>query len=206
MSARTTLHCETVHGFSSCAASLMTDGITHSEARAVGAACGWRYSGGKDYCPACSGSRIRPRLIAATTAPTMAVLPPLERLEQAGDILIALVNEATGSDWWYSRTDPFTDLVRLPPSEGVGTGTSRRGSACVAATGPAGQPQAARDAAYIACVDRPVGRAVAAVLREARESLADDLGIVQDSSTQAAIDVADALLRPRQTPPGKELL
>ena len=65
MSARIVLNCDTVRGFSACAQSLMTDGLSVSEARTIGAAYGWRHTTGKDYCPACSGVRARPRVILA---------------------------------------------------------------------------------------------------------------------------------------------
>lgn len=58
MSARITLHCETVRGPHACPTSLMTDAHTVAEARVAASALGWRTSpGGPDYCDGCSGTR-----------------------------------------------------------------------------------------------------------------------------------------------------
>ncbi|NGO47292.1 hypothetical protein [Streptomyces ureilyticus] len=66
---------------------------------------------------------------------------------------------------------------------------------CVAATGPANEPQSMADAAYIATVDPDVGRAVTGVLHEAFETVHQEHGLVENSLTRAAVDLADAILR-----------
>ncbi|WP_328434525.1 hypothetical protein [Streptomyces sp. NBC_00425] len=193
MSARTTLHCETVHGYSACAASLITDGFDAAEARQIGAAHGWRHSGGKDYCPGCSGSRMRPRVIVAVPEAKTLEGRPDHRLQEAEALLSARLNAATGGTWRTGRTPE--PLPHLPGVEFVTGG--HHGSECVARTGQAGNEQAAADAAYIATLDPDVGRAITAVLHEARESVSQEHGLVEDSLAQAAVDLADALLRRR---------
>ncbi|MEU1853962.1 hypothetical protein ABZ499_33065 [Streptomyces sp. NPDC019990] len=200
MSTSTTLHCNTVRGFSTCAASLITDGMTAEEARQVGAAHGWRHVNGLDYCAACSGSSIKPRVIVAVggTAPDPedARVRADLRLQTAKGVLLSLVNAATEGTWWYDPEKVWNDpglhfgqefVAAVPVGKPV----------CVAGTGPAGDPQSMADAAYIACLDPEVGRAITGVLNEAFETVHQEHGLVEDSLTQAAVDLADAILRPR---------
>lgn len=193
MSTSLTLHCNTVRGHSACAASLITDGLTIGEARTIGAAHGWRHTGGRDYCPGCSGSRIRPRVIVAVNPDTVDAARPDIRLRDAEALLTARVNSATSGTWMCRRTP--TTIRSLPGVEFVTGGP--HGSECVARTGPAGNLQAAADAAYIATVDPDVGRAVTAVLHEAFETVQEEHGLVETSLAQAAVDLADAILRPK---------
>lgn len=202
MSISSTLHCNTLRGFSACAQTLITDGLTHEEVRAIGTAHGWRHTDGKDYCPACSGVRGRMRFFLAhgeaDGAVRMAEHQAEELLRGAEGMLLALVNGATGGRWAYR---PPASL-RWAVSAGAAPGTELvaggpRGTESVARTGPAGHPQAAADAAYIAAVDPQVGRAVTGVLHEAFESVHQDDGRVEDSLTQAAVDLATALTQHR---------
>ncbi|WP_428950970.1 hypothetical protein [Streptomyces sp. cg35] len=57
MSARITLHCDTLWRYGGCTSTLLTDAATIAEARAAGAGLDWRHSGRRDYCATCSGSR-----------------------------------------------------------------------------------------------------------------------------------------------------
>ena len=50
-------------------------------------------------------------------------------------------------------------------------------------------------ASYVVLMHPPVGLAVAALLDDFAESLDQELGIVQDSGTAGAIDIARAILR-----------
>jgi hypothetical protein len=199
MSVRISLHCNTVHGLSACAQSLMTDALTIGEARTIAAAYGWRANGGTDYCAACSGVRGRPRVILAH-GPAGLTLPqprPDELLQAAESTLLALVNRATPGRWTYRPPTGIRWTVSqgtAPGAELVAGGTTA--TDCVALTGPAGHPQAAADAAYIATVNPDFGRAVTAVLHEAYESVHQEGGLVQDSLSQAAVDLAAAIHRP----------
>ncbi|MER7739972.1 hypothetical protein ABTX34_16930 [Streptomyces sp. NPDC096538] len=194
MSTTTKLHCDTTRGYSACASSLITDGLTVEEARKIGAAHGWRHTAGRDYCPACSGSRVRPRvIIAATPKATTRTAAAHERLQTASGLLLAHSNRATGGTWRPNRT-PLV-LRQLPGVEFVTGGA--HDSECVARTGPAGNEQAAADAAYIALVDPNAGRAVAGVLHEAFEHVHQDHGMVATSLEQACVDLADELLKPK---------
>jgi len=190
------LSCNTVHGYSSCAAVLHTDALTVEEARKIGDAHGWRHTSGRDYCPRCSGSKVRPRVIVAVPdAAPRTQDRPAERLQDAEDVVRAAIARASEAPWCARRTPPG-----LP--EGV-TGLEfvvggRHGADSVARTGPAGNVLAAGDARYIALMDPEVGRAVLAVLTETRESVEQEGGIVEDSLSQAALDLADALLRDRE--------
>lgn len=62
MSARITLHCDTLWRYSACTSQLITDALTLVQARQAGRARGWRpHPDGTDYCPNCSGThRQRP--------------------------------------------------------------------------------------------------------------------------------------------------
>lgn len=193
MSTTTTLHCDTTRGYSACASSLATDGLTVQEARKIAAAHGWRHTGGRDYCPGCSGTRARPRVILAADPQPPAVRPAVERLQAASGLLLAHSNRATGGTWRPSRTSLV--LRQLPGVEFVTGG--EHDSECVARTGPAGNEQAAADAAYIALVDPNAGRAVAGVLHEAFEHVHLDQGLVATSLEQACVDLADELLKPK---------
>jgi len=195
MSTSITVSCNTVRGSSSCASRLQTDGLTIGEARTIAAAHGWRHTAGQDYCAGCSGSRMKPRVIIAGLIP--APIPPERadyRLQNAAELLRAHVNGATGGIWTPRRTP--TSMRTLPGVEFVAGGD--HGQDCVARTGPAGNPQAATDAAYIALLGPDVGRAVTAILDAAYESVAEEQGLVETSTMQAAVDLADVLLRPRQ--------
>jgi hypothetical protein len=56
VSARVTLHCNTLWRYGSCTSQVMTDAATVEEARTAAGRNGWRsHPDGKDYCPACSG-------------------------------------------------------------------------------------------------------------------------------------------------------
>jgi hypothetical protein len=196
LSTSVVLHCNTVRGFSSCAASLVTDGLTVDEARQAGAANGWRYVNGRDYCAACSGVRTPPRLAlpdveAAHDARVRADL----RLQTAHGLLLPLVNTATAGDWRYNRAKAWNTPDLRFSEEFVAAGPADR-PVCVAATGPADDPQAMSDAAYIATVGPEVGRAVLGVLHEAFETVHQEQGLVETSLAQAAVDLADAVLRP----------
>ncbi|MFJ5038003.1 hypothetical protein [Streptomyces parvulus] len=195
MSTSLMLHCNTVRGYSSCATTLMTDGLDVHEARKIGAAHGWRHTSGKDYCPACSGSRVKPRVIIAVDGEPVAPTAGRAdyRLQAASALLLAHTNRATGGLWTPGRS-PVT-MRNLPGVEFVTGGD--HGADCVARTGPSGNAQAAADAAYIALLDPEVGRAVCAVLDETKESVAQEHGLVETSTAQAAVDLADALLRPK---------
>lgn len=190
------LACNTVHGYSSCAAVLHTDALTVEEARKIGDAHGWRHTSGRDYCPRCSGSKVRPRVIIAVpdTAPRTEDRPA-ERLQDAEDLILAAIAGASEPPWCARRTPPA-----LP--EGViglefVTG-GPHGADSVARTGPAGNALAAGDARYIALMDPDVGRAVLGVLREAREDVEGNGGRVETSLPDAAVTLADALLRDRE--------
>jgi hypothetical protein len=187
------LHCNTVRGHTACAASLITDGLTTDEARTIGAAHGWRHTGGRDYCPGCSGSRVRPRVIVTVNPDVVDAVRADIRLQDAEALLTARLNGATSGTWTCRRT-PST-IRSLPGVEFVTGGP--HGSECVARTGPAGNPQATADAAYIAAVDPYVGRAVTAVLHAAFETVHEEHGLVETSLTRAAVDLADAILRPK---------
>ncbi|MXM66758.1 hypothetical protein GR925_25835 [Streptomyces sp. HUCO-GS316] len=195
MSTSTVIHCNTVRGYSACAASLITDALTAEEARTIAGAHGWRHSSGRDYCPPCSGSRIRPRVIVAVPDALPAVTElPAERLRLAAEILTAAVAGSSGGTWCARRTPPA-----LPDGvTGVEYVTGGPfGTSCVARTGPAGNPLAAGDATYIALLDPEVGRAVAALLQTAQEGVEEDSGRVETALPRAAVDVAEALLRAR---------
>lgn len=195
MSTSIRLNCNSLWGHSSCASFLITDGLTVEEARQIGGAHGWRHTAGRDYCPGCSGSRIRPRVIIAVpdTAPRTQHRAD-ERLQLAHDIVTAAVSGSSGGTWCARRTPP--DLPDGVPGVEYVTG-GLTGTDCIARTGPAGNAFAAGDSTYIALMDPEVGRAVIGVLREAHDSVAEERGLVQDSMTQAAVDLAEALLRPR---------
>ncbi|MFD6324222.1 hypothetical protein ACFWOL_15430 [Streptomyces sp. NPDC058442] len=60
MSARITLHCNTVWRESACAHQLLTDARTVEEARAAARARGWRTAEDDDFCPGCSGLGPQP--------------------------------------------------------------------------------------------------------------------------------------------------
>lgn len=200
MSVRITLHCNTVSGYSSCAHSLMTDGLTIGEARTIGAAYGWRHHNGKDYCPGDSRTYVRPRVILPHLDESLRVpeLSPDELLQNAEDMLLALVNRATGGPWRYRPDKAW--MARYPgeAEEHVAAGPADD-PVCIASTGPADDRQSMADAAYIATVDPDVGRAVTAVLHEAFETVHQDGGIVDSSLSQAAVDLAAAIHR---TPAG----
>ncbi|MGW2951586.1 hypothetical protein [Streptomyces eurythermus] len=193
MSARITLHCQTTRGFSACATSLITDSPTVEEARQVGAAHGWRYINGRDYCAGCSGRSVKPRVIVAVngagTATDDARVRADLRLQTAERTLLALVNQATSGDWLYRPATPNGD----PGSGGEERVMARH--ACVASTGTTATPQSLANAVYIATVDPEVGRAVTAVLHEAFEVVHQEHGLVADSLAQAAVDLADVILR-----------
>ncbi|AIV35564.1 hypothetical protein [Streptomyces sp. CCM_MD2014] len=56
MSARITLHCNTLWRDGSCTSQVMTDARTVEEARTAAGRRGWRsHPDGTDYCPPCSG-------------------------------------------------------------------------------------------------------------------------------------------------------
>lgn len=195
MSLSTVVHCNTLHGYGACARSLITGPVTHDEALAIASAHGWRRSGGKDYCPGCSGVKKRPRLVLpdldlSAGPPTVT---PLGRLIAAGETLLPLVNAATSGRWSYQPPTSKAATDGPPGAEIIRGGP--RGTEFVARTGPARHPQGAADAAYIACVDPDVGRATVAVLHEVRESVAQEGGLVESSTSQAAVDLADAILR-----------
>ncbi|PWI16045.1 hypothetical protein DI272_19130 [Streptomyces sp. Act143] len=198
MSTSVTLHCNTTRGFSTCAASLLTDGLTVEEARQIGAVNGWRHVNGRDYCAACSGSKIKPRLVVAVNghepADDARVRADL-RLQTAHSLLMPLVNGATSGDWWYDPDKMWNGPGPHFGEEFVAAGTVDR-PVCVAATGPADHQQSMADAAYIAAVGPEVGRALAGVLHEAFETVHQEHGLVEDSLAQAAVDLADAILRP----------
>ncbi|MFD0209177.1 hypothetical protein ACFVH9_08565 [Streptomyces hirsutus] len=196
MSASVVLHCQTTRGFSTCAASLITDGLNVDEARAIGAGHGWRHVNGRDYCAACSGSTVKPRVLAAATPADDARVRADLRLQTAESTLLALVNGATGGSWRYRPEKQRTDPALRSGEEFVAAGPTGR-PVCVAATGPADDPQSMADASYIATVDPDVGRAVTAVLHEAFETVHQEHGLVANSLTQAAVDLADAILRPK---------
>ncbi|WP_030672290.1 hypothetical protein [Streptomyces sp. NRRL B-1347] len=189
MSVRITLHCNTIRGFSGCAASLLTHGLTTSEARTIGAAYGWRHTGGRDYCPGCSGTDRTLRVVLGETMPTPRPRAD-ELLRDAEAKLLALANSATPGRWAPAGT-PATVGDGLFGVEFITGGEHK--TECVARTGPAGNTQAAADAAYIAALDPHAGRAVASVLHEAFESVHQDGGLVQDSLSQAAVDLAAAI-------------
>ncbi|MFJ1606965.1 hypothetical protein ACIOHS_26880 [Streptomyces sp. NPDC088253] len=195
MSTSVTLHCNTTYGFSTCAASLITDRLTVEEARQVGAANGWRYVNGRDYCAGCSGSSTKPRLIVAVNGTELGNRVRADlRLQTAETTLHALVNGASAGRWRYNAERMWNGPGPHFGEEFVGTGPVDR-PVCVAATGPADSPQGMADAAYIAAVDPDVGRAVTAVLREAFETVHQEHGLVESSLAQAAVDLADVLLR-----------
>ncbi|MEU6595061.1 hypothetical protein ABZ923_38690 [Streptomyces sp. NPDC046881] len=200
MSTSTTLHCNTTRGFSTCAASLITDGMTAEEARRIGAAHGWRHVNGRDYCAACSGSSIKPRVIVAVDGAgphtTDDRVRADLRLQTARGVLLSHVNAASEGAWWYDPEKMWNDPGLHFGEEFVAAGPVDR-PVCVAATGPADEPQSMADAAYIACLDPEVGRAVTGVLNEAFETVHQEHGLVEGSLTQAAVDLADAILRPR---------
>ncbi|KQW13577.1 hypothetical protein [Streptomyces sp. Root369] len=196
MSTSVTLHCNTTYGFSTCAAQLITDGLTVEEARRAGADNGWRHVNGRDYCAACSGSKIKPRLVVAVNA-----VEPLDsrvradlRLQTAKRTLLPLVNGATAGDWWYNPERMWNGPGLHFGEEFVAAGPVDR-PLCVAGTGPADNPQSMDDAAYIAAVGPEVGRAITGVLNEAFETVHQEQGLVETSLTQAAVDLADAILR-----------
>lgn len=195
MSTSTTIHCNTVWGYSSCAASLITDALTAAEARTIAGAHGWRHTAGRDYCPGCSGSRVRPRVIVAVSDTPPREATPHDRLQLAHDIVNAAVAAASAGTWCARRTPPG-----LPDGiAGVEYVTGgEHGADCVARTGPAGNALAAGDANYIALMDPEVGRAVCGVLRDARENVEAEGGRVETSSLDAAVHLADALLRARE--------
>lgn len=195
MSASVVLHCNTTRGFSTCATSLITDGATIDEARAIGSVHGWRLVNGRDYCPACSGSSIKPRLIVAVNGvDTDARVRADLRLQTAESTLLALVNGATAGRWRYNPERMWNGPGPHFGEEFVAAGPVDR-PVCVAATGHADEPQGMADAAYIAAVDPDVGRAVTAVLHEAFETVHQEHGLVESSLAQAAVDLADAILR-----------
>ncbi|MDQ1018819.1 hypothetical protein [Streptomyces afghaniensis] len=200
MSTRMTLHCNTTRGFSTCAASLITDGTTSEEARQIGAAHGWRHINGRDYCAACSGRSIKPRVIVAINGAGPHTQDDRVRadlrLQTARATLLPLVNAATEGAWWYDPKKMWNGPGPHFGEEFVAAGPVDR-PVCVAATGPADEPQCMADAAYIACLDPEVGRAITGVLNEAFETVHQEHGLVEDSLTQAAVDLADAILRPR---------
>lgn len=196
MSTSLRLNCNTVFGYSTCAAALITDALTVEEARSIGRAYGWRYSGGRDYCPGCSGSGIRPRVIVAVPgnpAPSSEDRPA-ERLALAREIVTAAVAGASAGTW-CARSSPPGLPEGLTGVEYVTGGVD--GTDCVARTGPAGNTLARGDANYIALMDPEVGRAVVGVLHDAYENVTQEQGLVEDSLSQAAVDLADALLRAR---------
>ncbi|MFI2434725.1 hypothetical protein [Streptomyces sp. NPDC018693] len=200
MSTSTTLHCNTTRGFSTCATTLITDGMTAEEARQIGAAHGWRHVNGRDYCAACSGSSIKPRVIVAINGAgphtdDARVRADL-RLQTARGMLLSLVNAATEGDWWYDPAKMWNDPGLHFGEEFVAAGPVDR-PVCVAGTGRADDPQSMADAAYMACLDPEVGRAITGVLNEAFETVHQEHGLVESSLTQAAVDLADAILRPR---------
>ncbi|MGY3199798.1 hypothetical protein [Streptomyces sp. TE5632] len=196
MSASIVLHCQTTRGFSTCATSLITDSLTVDEARVIGAGHGWRHVNGCDYCAACSGSTIKPRVIVAAAPAADARVRADLRLQTAESTLLALVNGATGGSWRYRPENQWTDPGLRYGEEFVAAGPAGR-PVCVASTGPAGDPQSMADASYIATVDPDVGRAVTAVLHEAFETVHQEHGLVDTSLAQAAVDLADAILRPK---------
>lgn len=55
MSARITLHCDTVWREGACIGRLMTDAESIAEARVAARSYGWRTTTSHDYCPGCSG-------------------------------------------------------------------------------------------------------------------------------------------------------
>lgn len=193
------LACNTVHGYSSCAAVLHTDALTVEEARKIGDAHGWRHTSGRDYCPRCSGSKIRPRvIIAVPDAAPRTEDRPAERLQDAEDLVLSAVVDSSGGTWCARRTPPA--VPNGVPGITYVTG-GPNGTDCIARTGPAGHTFAAGDAKYIALMDPEVGRALCGVLREARENVEDDGGRVETSLPQAVVDLADALLRDREDCP-----
>lgn len=199
MSTSVVLRCNTTYGFSTCAASLITDGLTVEEARQTGAANGWRYVQGRDYCAGCSGSKVKPRVVVAVDGVPLVddsrVRADL-RLQTARGLLLSLVNGATGGDWWYDPEKMWNGPGPYFGQAFVAAGPVDK-PVCVAATGPADAAQSMADGAYIAAVGPEVGRAVAAVLNEAFETVHQEHGLVESSLAQAAVDLADALLRPR---------
>ncbi|MFM9590769.1 hypothetical protein ACKI16_29705 [Streptomyces scabiei] len=197
MSTSLRLNCNTVFGYSTCAATLITDALTVEEARTIGRAYGWRHSSGRDYCPGCSGSGIRPRvIIAAPGNPAPSTDDrPAERLALAREIVTAAVAGASAGTWCARRTGPDGLPDGVTGIEYVSGGLD--GTDCIARTGPAGNAIAAGDATYIALMDPDVGRAVVGVLHDAYESVQDNGGRVETSLPQAAVDLADALLRAR---------
>ncbi|MYR58331.1 hypothetical protein GTY54_19530 [Streptomyces sp. SID625] len=196
MSTSVVLRCNTVRGFSACATSLITDGTTQDEARAIGSVHGWRLVNGQDYCPACSGSKAKPRVIVAVNGATDGARARADlRLQTAGSSLLALVNGATPGRWRYSPEAMWNGPGPHFGEEFVAAGPVGR-PVCVAATGPADEPQGMADAAYIACVDPDVGRAVTGVLHEAFDTVHQEHGLVETSLAQAALDLADAILGP----------
>jgi hypothetical protein len=60
VSARITLHCDTVWRESACAHQLMTDAGTIGDARIAASTRGWRTTPSGDYCPGCSGCGPQP--------------------------------------------------------------------------------------------------------------------------------------------------
>ncbi|MEU7323339.1 hypothetical protein ABZ682_22730 [Streptomyces griseoviridis] len=198
MSTSVVLHCNTTYGFATCAAQLITDGLTVEEARQVGTVNGWRHVNGRDYCAGCSGSKIKPRVIVAVDGAPLVddtrVRADL-RLQTAHGLLLPLVTGATAGDWWYDPEKVWNDPGRYFGEEVVTAGPAGR-PVRVAATGPVDEPQSRADAAYIAHVGPEVGRAVVGVLHEAFETVHQEHGLVESSLTRAAVDLADAILRP----------
>lgn len=60
MSARITIHCDTMWRYGSCSAQLLTDARTLDEAYAEAERRGWYINGTPDHCPACSGQGPQP--------------------------------------------------------------------------------------------------------------------------------------------------
>jgi hypothetical protein len=198
VSTSVTLHCNTTRGFSTCAATLITDALNAEEARQIAAVHGWRHVAGRDYCAACSGSSVKSRVIVAVNGVDQedARVRADLRLQTAKATLLPLVNAATEGGWWYDPEKMWNDPGLHFGEEFVAAGPVGR-PVCVAGTGPADDPQSMADAAYIACLDPEVGRAITGVLNEAFETVHQEHGLVETSLAQAAVDLADAILRPR---------
>jgi hypothetical protein len=112
---------------------------------------------------------------------------PAAELSAAADLLDALAAAAMPGPWRYNPRKQWHVPEDLPRrrngEEFVGAGPLDA-TVCVAATGPADEPQSMADARYIAAMNPTVGRAIAAWLR-------DTAGIAERMWEQHGADYGD---------------
>jgi hypothetical protein len=120
-----------------------------------------------------------------------------ELLRRAAKVLREHAEGATPGPWSHVDHGPKPSAF-MGCGHVITDGEGIEGGEIAGPTGdlyPRGVYSPFEDMAYIALMGPPVGQALAALLDDLADSLDQDGGVVQDSGTAGAIDIARAILR-----------